>query len=100
MNEDIMIFAGKWMELENTILSEATQTQKDMHGIYSLMSGYLPKSTEPRIHSTELKKVNKHTKILTYNLCLFYKIYLVCVWWGGQLVHHDYVVVVFFPSCT
>ena len=30
-NEDILSFAGKWMELENTILSEVTQTQKDMH---------------------------------------------------------------------
>ena len=34
-NEDILSFAGKWMELENIILSEVTQTQKDMHGIYS-----------------------------------------------------------------
>jgi hypothetical protein len=40
MNEDIMRFAGKWMELENIILNEVTQTQKDMHGIYSLISGY------------------------------------------------------------
>jgi hypothetical protein len=31
-NEDILSFAGKWMELEN-ILSEVTQTQKDMHGM-------------------------------------------------------------------
>ena len=38
-NEDILSFAGKWMELEN-ILSEVTQTQKDMHGMYSLISGY------------------------------------------------------------
>jgi hypothetical protein len=29
-NEDIMSFAGKWMELEN-ILSEVTQIQKDMY---------------------------------------------------------------------
>ena len=36
-NEDIMNFAGKWMELENIILSEVTQSQKDMHGIYSLL---------------------------------------------------------------
>ena len=35
-----MNFAGKWMELENIILSEVTQTQKDMHGMYSLISGY------------------------------------------------------------
>ena len=39
-NKDIMKFAGKWMELENIILSEVTQIQKDMHGMYSLMSGY------------------------------------------------------------
>ena len=31
MNEDILSFAGKWMELENIILSEVTQTQKDMN---------------------------------------------------------------------
>ena len=35
-NEDILSFAGKWMELENIILSEVTQTQKDMHGMCSL----------------------------------------------------------------
>jgi hypothetical protein len=38
--EDILSFAGKWMELKNIILSEVTQTQKDMHGMYSLISGY------------------------------------------------------------
>jgi hypothetical protein len=27
-NEDILTFAGKWMELENIILSEVTQTQR------------------------------------------------------------------------
>ena len=37
---DILKFACKWMELEKTILSEVTQTQKDKHGIYSLISGY------------------------------------------------------------
>ena len=39
-NEDILSFSGKWIELENVILSEVTQTQKDMHGMYSLISGY------------------------------------------------------------
>jgi hypothetical protein len=38
-NKDILSFAGKLMELENS-LSEGTQTQKDMNGIYSLISGY------------------------------------------------------------
>jgi hypothetical protein len=39
MNEDILSFVGKWMDLENIILSELTQTQMDMHGMYSLKSG-------------------------------------------------------------
>ena len=39
-NKDIVKFAGKWMELENIILSEVNQTQKDIHGMYSLLSGY------------------------------------------------------------
>ena len=30
-NDEIMNFVGKWMELENIILSEVTQIQKDMH---------------------------------------------------------------------
>jgi hypothetical protein len=38
-NNDIMKFAGKWIEIEN-ILSELTQTQKDNHSMYSLISGY------------------------------------------------------------
>jgi hypothetical protein len=39
-NNDFMKFAGKWMELENIILSEVTQKQKNTHGMYSLISGY------------------------------------------------------------
>jgi hypothetical protein len=35
----ILSFAGKWMELENIILNEVTQTQKDVHGMYSIVSG-------------------------------------------------------------
>jgi hypothetical protein len=38
--EDIMSFAGNWMELENIILSEVTQIQKDRPGIHSLINGY------------------------------------------------------------
>ena len=39
-NNDILNFACKWMEIENTILSEVIQTPKDEHGIYSLISGF------------------------------------------------------------
>ena len=37
---DIFKFSGKWTKLEKNILSEVTQTQKDKHGLYSLISGY------------------------------------------------------------
>jgi hypothetical protein len=36
-NKDILSFAGKYMEQENIIVSEVTQTQKDMHVMYSLI---------------------------------------------------------------
>jgi hypothetical protein len=39
-SKDIMNFAGKWIDLENIILNEVTQSQKDMHGMYLLISGY------------------------------------------------------------
>jgi hypothetical protein len=39
-NKDIMNFAGKWIELENIMLSEVTQTQRDMCGMYSLINDY------------------------------------------------------------
>jgi hypothetical protein len=39
-NKDIMEFAGKWVYLENIILSKVTQAPKDLNDMYSLVSGY------------------------------------------------------------
>ena len=39
-NNGILKFTCKLMELENTILSEVTQIQKDEYGMYLLISGY------------------------------------------------------------
>jgi hypothetical protein len=39
---DLMKFTGKWMELENIILSEVSQSQKTKYSIYLLISGYSP----------------------------------------------------------
>jgi hypothetical protein len=39
-NNDFMKFSGKWMELENTILSEVAHSQKNIHDMYSLISEY------------------------------------------------------------
>jgi hypothetical protein len=36
-NSELMKFLGKWFELEN-ILNEVTQSQKNTHGRYSLIS--------------------------------------------------------------
>jgi hypothetical protein len=43
---DFMKFLSKWMDLENIILSEVTQSQKNTHGMYLLISGYYTKSVE------------------------------------------------------
>ena len=37
-DNDFTNFAGKWVELENTILCKVTQDQKDIHGIHPLIN--------------------------------------------------------------
>ena len=39
-NNELMKFLGKWIELDNIILSEVMQSKKNSRGIYSLISGY------------------------------------------------------------
>ena len=39
-NNDILTFACKWMDIENALLSEVSQTQKEEHGMNSLISGF------------------------------------------------------------
>jgi hypothetical protein len=39
-NKHFIKFAGKWMELENIILSKVTQSQNNTQGMHSLISGY------------------------------------------------------------
>ena len=59
-SENILSFAGKWMELENIFLNQVSQTQKDMYGMYTLISGYQPeKYGIPKMQSTEVKMINK-----------------------------------------
>jgi hypothetical protein len=49
-----MSFAGKWMELENIFLNQVTQTKKNKHDMYSVISGYQKvKNTQNTIHSTQ-----------------------------------------------
>ena len=37
---ELMKFLGKWIDLEDIILSEVTQSQKNSNDMYSLISGY------------------------------------------------------------
>ena len=37
---EFMKFLGNWVELGNIILSEVIQSQKNTHGMQSLISGY------------------------------------------------------------
>jgi hypothetical protein len=39
-NDEFMKFLGKCVEIENIILSDITQSQKNIHGMHSLISGY------------------------------------------------------------
>jgi hypothetical protein len=39
-NNEFMKFLGKWMDLEDMILSKITQLQKNTHDMHSLISGY------------------------------------------------------------
>ena len=39
-NNESMKFSGKWMELENIILSEEIKSQKNTNGMHLLISGY------------------------------------------------------------
>jgi hypothetical protein len=39
-NNEFMKFLGKWMDLEDIILSKVTQSQKNTHDMHSLISGY------------------------------------------------------------
>jgi hypothetical protein len=39
IKNDILLFAGKWMELENSILNEVIQVQRAKGRIFSLICG-------------------------------------------------------------
>ena len=64
-NNEFMKFLDKLMELENIILSEITQLQKNTHGMHSLMNGFYSQMLQiTRIQFTDHRKLNrKKTKV-------------------------------------
>jgi hypothetical protein len=62
-NKGIMNSAGKWIELDNIVLSEVTQTQKHMHGMYSTYKWILAiKYRITTLQSTAHKKSNNECR--------------------------------------
>jgi hypothetical protein len=58
-NYEFIKFLGKWIHLEDIILRDVTQTQKNIHDMHSLTSGYYPRCFEyPRyiLKNMKLKK--------------------------------------------
>jgi hypothetical protein len=59
-----MKFTGKWMELENIILSEVTHSQRNKHGMYSLISQKLETTHSFPQGKNGYRKVHLHNGVL------------------------------------
>ena len=62
---EIMPFAATWIDLENTLLSEVSQAEKDKHHMISLICGILKNGANELIYKTEIDSQTQKT-----NLCL------------------------------
>ena len=51
----IMPFSATWMDLEIVILSEVSQTEKDIYHMIPLTCGILKKGTDELIYKTEIE---------------------------------------------
>jgi hypothetical protein len=59
-NNEFIKFLGKWMDLEDIILSEVTQSQKKTLDMHSLISGYYPRNLEYlKYNNQKHKKIKK-----------------------------------------
>jgi hypothetical protein len=58
-NKEFIKFLGKWMDLEDIILSEVTQSQKNTHDMHSLIRRYYPRNLEYPIQFAKHMKLNK-----------------------------------------
>ena len=63
-NKEFMKFLGKWKELENIILSEVTQSQKNTHAMHITDKWILAQKLRiPKIQFTDHVKLKKKTKV-------------------------------------
>jgi hypothetical protein len=63
-NNEFMKFLGKWMDLEDIILSEVTQSQKKSLDMDSLISGYKPRNLKySRYYLQNTRKSRRKTNV-------------------------------------
>jgi hypothetical protein len=67
---EFMKFLGKWMYLEDIILSEVTQSQKKSLDRHSLISGYLPRNLKYPRYNLQNKKIKKEDQRLDTSFIL------------------------------
>ena len=74
-NNEFMKFLGKWMYVEDIILSEVTQSQKKSLDMHSLISGYYPGNLEyPRYNFQNTRKSRRKTNAWILHSSLEYGI--------------------------
>jgi hypothetical protein len=61
-NNEFIKFLGKWMYLEDIILSEVTQSQKKSLDMHSLLSGYYPRNVEYPRYNLQTTRKSKRRK--------------------------------------
>jgi hypothetical protein len=59
-----MKFLDKWMYLEDTILSEVTQSQKESLDMHSLISGYYPRNIEHQRYNLQDTRKSRRGKTI------------------------------------
>jgi hypothetical protein len=70
-NNDFMNFLDKWMGLENIILIEVTQSEKNTHSMQSLIRGCYPKSSEDPRYNSQNTSNSRRRKTKVWMLLYF-----------------------------
>ena len=106
-NNGLMKFLRKWMHLENIILNEITQSQKNRHNMQSLIMGYQPQEvlntpeTTHKLCEVQEKKEYILIKIELYYISLFFLKPLQVSLLYPQINNlFSYIIVTYIHMCT
>jgi hypothetical protein len=68
-NNEFMKFLGKLLHVEDVVLSEVTQSQKNTHDMHSLISRYYPRNLEYPRYNLQNTRNSKRRKTKVWILC-------------------------------